>query len=1627
MFSESTAVSLRRLKVLNNALNVSNNSIKYINKRNFADKVESKNENDSSTSTTYIKIGECMKEIKLPKCPEKVPTGYLQIYGGVLSESQNYLRHLKWLLQKDSLKQDIFLIGAPPGSYRRHLAMHYAEITKREVEYLCLTRDTTESDIKQRREVTSGSVIYTNQCAISAALNGRLLIIEGIEKAERNLLPILNNLLENRELNLDDGKFLVAPDRYDKLVEVAKSNNIDLTKLNLLRVHEDFRIISIGLPVPKYKGNPLDPPLRSRHQSQLVNYPAFQDHLKYLKTLINNNQYLCANAFIDNILSFAYSFYQQDINNLNLSDFPLENLDKLVNIVNICKISDSENSTENILNYISLNSLINKLYPYKLILKDDELNRKLYLEMLKKFNLTSARPNNEEIDYKLINVTNINAEKSIKVEFKSYLGKKKLNFKIDSSNELKNQVQIENNDFIMNNYHSNQLVELLLTYSSSYDICLIGNRGVGKTALITKLSNLLNYDNVRTIQMFKDMTQRDLIQQRITLLNGDTKWNNSVLIEACINGDLCILDGIHRLRDDVLLSLRRLIQDRELDLLDGRKLLRHDKYDLIIQQNQKDQNSLNRLKSSLLRISPSFRIIALAEPPSGVTASINQSGNENRPANASLPSASANNSSTVNTSNWLTSEILNLFLFHTIEPLESKYEYEILSKKFNLNEKHKKLFEIVDNLRQLSAHDLQLKQISKLFSLRQLIRLSRKLEKYPNLELRELIENACLYKFMPQLNKQTLNDFLKSQNLDEISYLNQTQILDLDHFKSNATNNNKENIKSNKTNIDIHELVKIPDTLFFDNKLHTIILNNLLRDFKLGEHLLLIGNQGTGKNKLVDKFLMLLNRPREYIQLHRDTTVHSLTVQVNIKSGIVYYEDSPLVKAVKNGHILVIDEADKASIQVTCILKSLIECGEMTLSDGRMILPSTAAIKNSNEKEHFILTHKDFRIIILANRPGYPFLGNDFFSIIGDLLSCHPIDNPDPVSEIEMLKAYAPNVSEMTLNKLVSAFSALRELSDQGLISYPYSTREIVNIAKHLEKYPNDSLSNVIRNIFDFDYFNEQNDMKSTFKEIMVKHGIPIDATQLVVNLAKTTPIPALLPLSNNLSVNNLSNNADSSLKKIDLQLKWKYMGDLVDTKDDNSKLDRREERINSFNELRCSWYLPINKNNLINDFLVTNDNSSNDIIYVNILKPISILRVDKNKNEIKTFNLEKFFPLAWRTYFPKLKLFSFNIDNSQQIYLFEENLNNLYKIDFGSNRMYELNRLNFVANAQKTMNRFFFNQNQTFKLLRLYRTSILSRKLDSDSDDIDDNYFISYRKTLNQIEFLNLNKRYQINIELNNKGPIKIDNIIQVNNNLLLIQSPSSSSSSSSDKQFNIANDYYLLQFSDKFYNLDKDYTSDFNLSKMNNILESNDDFFLSQINYTYTNVNSRNIDGLKNLDIFKNIIDSNNNNNKHDSRTLPFSILPTIYHHFIITPDLNEINLRRKENTSINTYFCRRDFVIKQNHAQRNYTMPILQTIVNFKTNQVITQLPLYASNTDNIKNQSILGYLEIMCLNDKSIRQLEIPKPALQNKSLIENENSYLNVNNEANYLFQGSTTNENIFTLDFYGCLREWEIS
>lgn len=88
---------------------------------------------------------------------------------------------------KDDLAQDMFLIAAP-GPIARWLVHLYAQLNERQVEAVLVTRDTTDSDLLQRRELSNGTVRFVDGPVVHAAIEGKILLIDGMERAERNVM-----------------------------------------------------------------------------------------------------------------------------------------------------------------------------------------------------------------------------------------------------------------------------------------------------------------------------------------------------------------------------------------------------------------------------------------------------------------------------------------------------------------------------------------------------------------------------------------------------------------------------------------------------------------------------------------------------------------------------------------------------------------------------------------------------------------------------------------------------------------------------------------------------------------------------------------------------------------------------------------------------------------------------------------------------------------------------------------------------------------------------------------------------------------------------------------------------------------------------------------------------------------------------------------------------------------------------------------------------------------------------------------------------------------------------------------------------------------------------------------------
>ncbi|XP_014326008.2 von Willebrand factor A domain-containing protein 8 [Xiphophorus maculatus] len=1148
----------------------------------------------STSSGDTVTIGEISYKLKTPQNPELVPLKYLSD-----SVPQTVAQHLRWIMQKDLLGQDVFLIG-PPGPLRRSIAMQYLELTRREVEYVALSRDTTETDLKQRREIRSGTAFYIDQCAVRAATQGRVLVLEGLEKAERNVLPVLNNLLENREMQLEDGRFLMSAERYDKLLQEHTKEELDNWKI--VRVSEDFRVIALGLPVPKYKGNPLDPPLRSRFQARDIYYLPFKDQLELLYSVGPN----VAAERVSQLLSLATTLCSQESSSLGLPDFPVDNLVAALHVLNTFPMLSSQ-------------QLVQRLYPYKSILGKD--GHTAVESVLSRFELLDGR--RQAAPSNVLSVSS-SSDREGHADVTVQAADKEVTFQVPAGSK---EPRPPNSSltFINTPSHSQLLAEMMQSHMVK-DLCLIGAKGCGKSVIAREFAEMLGY-SIEPVMLYQDMTARDLLQQRYTLPNGDTAWRPSPLVTAAMEGKLLILDGIHRVNLGTLAVLSRLLHDRELDLYDGTRLLRWDRYQALKEQVQFSDQQLQ--ERSIFPIHPSFRVLALAEPPV-------------------VGAGSSSTSSSRGQQQWLGPELLTMFLYHSVSPLAKAEESGLIQGLVPgvPEEAAERLLHLTHSLRQ--TNDPTTQSLASSLSTRQLLRICRRLSQYPDESISHAVNKACLSRFLPSLARASLEKALSNCSIqDAADPAGQTR----DH--SCVVQDGVLTIGTVSAPIyNPDHKMKVPDVLFYDNPQHMTVMEDMLKDFLLGEHLLLVGNQGVGKNKIVDRFLHLLNRPREYLQLHRDTTVQTLTLQPSVRDGIITYEDSPLVKAVKHGHVLVIDEADKAPTNVTCILKTLVESGEMILADGRRIVSDPC---EANRRANVIVMHPDFRMLVLANRPGFPFLGNDFFGALGDIFSCHAVDNPKPQAELAMLKQYGPDVPEATLQKLVGAFGELRSMADQGTITYPYSTREVVNIVKHLQKFPNEGLANVVRNVFDFDSYNK--DARDVLIEALHKHGIPIGAKPTSVNLAKELPLPEVR-MTGYWTLNQGGNARRKLLCPTETRP--------IDVKGpaflrvQNYPSSRQESRTLSFSEEKAHWQIPMSEVNIICDVV-----SSDDTLYVAMCNPVTLYSMKERGDKIQCMELYDVFPRTisgvWQPFVTVAPLGS-PLDG--QVVLHEEQSNTVLHLD---------------------------------------------------------------------------------------------------------------------------------------------------------------------------------------------------------------------------------------------------------------------------------------------------------------------------------------------------------------------------
>ncbi|MGB1309156.1 MAG: CbbQ/NirQ/NorQ/GpvN family protein [Oceanihabitans sp.] len=193
---------------------------------------------------------------------------------------------------------------------------------------------------------------------------------------------------------------------------------------------------------------------------------------------------------------------------------------------------------------------------------------------------------------------------------------------------------------------------------------------------------------------------------------------------------------------------------------------------------------------------------------------------------------------------------------------------------------------------------------------------------------------------------------------------------------------------------------------------------------------LLKGPTGTGKSRFIEFMAAELNTNLLTISCHEETSSTDLIGRFIIKGAETVWLDGPLTTAVKQGHILYLDEIAEARPDVIVAIHSL--------TDHRREL----FIDKLGET---IKAHKNFMLVASFN-PGYQRGFKELKPSTRQRFVAFSFDYPEEKVETEILVAET-EIQKDTAKKLVNIATKIRNLTELGLTE-TVSTRLLVDAAR---------------------------------------------------------------------------------------------------------------------------------------------------------------------------------------------------------------------------------------------------------------------------------------------------------------------------------------------------------------------------------------------------------------------------------------------------------------------------------------------------------------------------------------------------------------------------------------------------
>ena len=207
---------------------------------------------------------------------------------------------------------------------------------------------------------------------------------------------------------------------------------------------------------------------------------------------------------------------------------------------------------------------------------------------------------------------------------------------------------------------------------------------------------------------------------------------------------------------------------------------------------------------------------------------------------------------------------------------------------------------------------------------------------------------------------------------------------------------------------------------------------------KTRQNVLLIGETGTGKTHIVKAAAAASGRELVRINLDGGTSADQLVgrfqVRANGNSPETYFQEGALVRAMREGCLLLLDEINAALADVLFVLHAVLE------QDARLFIAETG---------EEVRPHADFRIVATMNPcsdyAGTRALNHALYSRFGVVMR---FATPDSAQIINIVRAKAPETEEKHLFRIAKTYEKLMELAKADKINTRFSVRECIAAAE---------------------------------------------------------------------------------------------------------------------------------------------------------------------------------------------------------------------------------------------------------------------------------------------------------------------------------------------------------------------------------------------------------------------------------------------------------------------------------------------------------------------------------------------------------------------------------------------------